>query len=102
MATATKKKTSRKKSKVITLSGEEIRTDAERISALVERMTPQDRENYQSYCDGIQICKDTQKTTALDGLIKGKERIESKYETGDDERVCITWDDAALKEAQGA
>ena len=102
MATATKKKTTRKKSKVITLSGEEIRTDAERISALVERMTPQERENYQSYCDDIQICKDTQKTTALDGLIKGKERIESKYETGDDERVCITWDDAALKEAQGA
>ena len=98
---ATKKK-STSKSKVISIAGDEIKPDASRLDELRDRMTPPDLENYQSYCDGIQICKDTNKTTALDGLIKGKERIEAKYFQSDDERTRITWDDAALSEAAGA
>jgi len=91
-----------KRSKVLSIAGEELNSDAERISALRERMTPTDRENYGKICEAIEISLETTRLSVLPQLVTMKAEIERRYEQSEDDRTLVTWDDAALSEAAGA
>lgn len=91
-----------KRSKVLSIAGEELNSDAERISALRERMTPTDRENYDKICEAIEISLETTRLSVLPQLVTMKAEIERRYEQSEDDRTLVTWDDAALSEAAGA
>jgi len=99
---ATTKKKAPKKSKVISLTGESLSSDAARIAELRDRMTPTDRDNYDKTCKAIEISIDTQRLSVFPQLVSMKAEIERRYEQSDDDRVMVTWDDAALSEAAGA
>jgi len=99
-ATTKKKKTNTDKpSKILSLSGETVSSDTERMAELRARLSPTDRDNYDKICDAIQISMDTQRLSVMPQLLQMKADIEKRYEQSDDDRVIITWDDAALSEA---
>ena len=95
-----KKKTTKKK--VLTIDGEHVSTDDQRLKELRSRMTPADRQNYDNICEAIKISLETGRLSVFPQLIKQKEEIERRYENDADHETVVTWDDAALKEAAGA
>lgn len=86
----------KKKAKIVSIAGEQITSDIDRMAALRDCMTPSDRDTYDKILKAIDTAFETTRMSIMPAMLRHKEEIERRYEQGNEDRITVTWDDVAI------